>query len=105
MILTLPVAALPCCALCGWRTPADGIEDSGKGGCRRFHGFRRFRVSGPGGCWSLPLPNVENLAHPKVSIVRTLAWVVATEPIADGGLRTHPIADGGLRIGRNPARI
>ena len=57
IILSFPVAALPCCALCGWRTPVYGIKDSGKGGCRRFHGFRRSRVSGPGGCWSLPLPN------------------------------------------------
>jgi hypothetical protein len=30
MILSLPVAALPCCALCGWRTPLYGIKDSGK---------------------------------------------------------------------------
>ena len=71
MILSFPVAALPCCALCGWRTPADGIKDSGKGGCRRFNGFRRSRVSGPGGCWSHPLPNGENLAQRKVSIVRS----------------------------------
>ena len=57
IILSFPVAALPCCALCGWRTPVYGIKHSGKGGCWRFRGFRRSRVSEPGGCWSLPLPN------------------------------------------------
>jgi len=29
----------------------------GKGGCRRFHGFRRSRVAGPSCCRSLPVPN------------------------------------------------
>jgi hypothetical protein len=58
-------------ALCGWRTPADGIKDSGKGGCRRCRGFRRSRVSGPGGCWTLLLPNGHDLAQRRVSIVRS----------------------------------
>jgi len=57
------------CALCGWRTPVYGIKDAGKGGCRRFHGFRRSRVAGPNCCWSLLLPNGSNLAHSKMPIV------------------------------------
>ena len=56
-----PPRSAPICRLSRgvwvWNGGSQCNNDSGKGGCRRFRGFRRAWVAGPSRGWRLLLPN------------------------------------------------